>query len=198
MRKSDRPLSRESILAKALELVDGEGIKALTMRGLGHALCIKAMSIYHYFKNREELLDGIVEIIMQEVGSHANASRRQNEDWEAVARRIVSAYRVVGKRHPNAFQLFARRPLRTKAAIAQGQELVDAFLSLELDRTQAVIAYRAISCFTAGFVLLETSNGKPAFSTGNFNMEFNGGLDVILSGIPAVLLKAKAAKTRKK
>ena len=105
-------------------------------------------------------------------------------------RRIVRAYRSAGTTHANSFQLFATRPLRTKAAIAQGKELVDAFAGAGLNTSDAVIAYRAITCFSAGFVLLETSNFKPAFSTGSFDLEFNRSLDVILRGVQAEMLEA--------
>ena len=175
---------------QAMALIDSEGLAALTMRRLGKALGIEAMSIYYYFKNRDDLLDGIVEAVMQEIGRHAERARKTGESWDTVARRIIRAYRTAGKTHANSFQLFATRPLRTKAAIAQGRELIDAFAGAGLKTSDAVIAYRAITCFSAGFVLLETSNIEPAFSTGSLDREFNRSMDVILRGVEAEMLEA--------
>ncbi len=190
-RNGGRAIGRASILEAALAIIDKEGLKALTMRHLGRSLGIEAMSIYHYFSSRDELLDGIVEAIMLEVGRVSQAAKTPGEDWKAVARRLNYASRTVGKRHVEAYQLFARRPLRTVSAIEQGRELVDAFANAGLSPSTAVVAYRSISCFTAGFVLLETSMGTPAFSAGGFDNEFAAGLDVILAGVEATLLPAK-------
>ena len=193
-KKPARLISRDSILMQAMSLIDSEGLAALTMRRLGKALGIEAMSIYYYFKNRDEVLDGVVEAVMLEISRHAERARKTGESWSDVARRIVRAYRTAGKAHANSFQLFATRPLRTKAAITQGRELVDAFAGAGLNNSDAVIAYRAITCFSAGFVLLETSKFKPAFSTGNFHREFNRSIDVILRGVQAEMLTAPPSR----
>ena len=60
-------LTRRRILDAALALVDSEGLKALSMRRLGAALGVEAMSLYHHFPSKEELLDGLVATVLSEV-----------------------------------------------------------------------------------------------------------------------------------
>ena len=57
-----RPLTRDSILSAALELVDTEGLDALTMRALGARLGVEAMSIYHHLPSKQAVIDGIVDL----------------------------------------------------------------------------------------------------------------------------------------
>ena len=62
-----RPLNRERILAAALELVDEQGIDALSMRKLGQALGgYEAMSLYNHVANKDDLLDGILDLVLAE------------------------------------------------------------------------------------------------------------------------------------
>ena len=60
--KQRQPLSREVIIAAALELVEEQGLRKLTMRALGDRLGVEAMALYHYFSSKDELLGAIGEI----------------------------------------------------------------------------------------------------------------------------------------
>lgn len=184
-----KPLSRDVILHAALGMIDANGIDSLSMRQLGQVLGVEAMSIYHYFKNRDDLLDGVVEAVMQEIIDTVDKNHRHNESWKTAARKFITAYRTVGDQHANRFRLFAQRPLRTAAAQKIGQVLIDAFTASGLKSDDAIIAYRATTCFVAGFVLLETSRMKPAYTTGNFDLEFAKSLDILLTGIEECMLK---------
>jgi len=63
--RADRAgLSREQVLDAALDLVDRDGVGALSMRRLGAELGVEAMTLYHYLPNKDALLDGIVERVM--------------------------------------------------------------------------------------------------------------------------------------
>lgn len=182
-RSTRKPLSRDVILCAALEMIDANGIDSLSMRQLGQVLGVEAMSIYHYFKNRDDLLDGVVEAVMQEIIDTVDKNHRRNQSWKTTARKFITAYRIVGNRRPNGFRLVAQRTLRTAAAKKVGRVLADAFVASGLTADQAVIAYRSMTCFVAGFVLLETSQMTPAYTTGSFDLEFEKGLDIILKGI---------------
>lgn len=191
--KSTNALSREVILAAALELIDQESLEALSMRRLGAALGVEAMSLYHYFKNRDALLDGVVEVLMKK----AEASLKPNDDWREKIRTILRAYREAGRKHPNAFPLAALRPLRTPHAVALGEVLFNVFREAGLSHRDAVLAFRTLGSFINGFVLLETSNTPPAFTTGSFEGEFAYGMEAIICGIETTLLP-KADKTKRK
>jgi|SRR6185312_4803676 len=191
-RLARKPLSRDVILHAALEMIDANGIDSLRMRQLGHVLGVEAMSIYYYFKNRDALLDGVVEAVMQEIIDTVEKTYRRNQTWKIAARKFITAYRIVGNRHPNGFRLVAQRTLQTTAAKSVGQALNDAFAASGLNSEQAVIAYRAMTCFVAGFVLWETSGMKPAYTTGNADLEFEKSLDILLAGIEECLPRARS------
>ena len=81
------PLSRERVLRQALALADSEGLDALSMRRLGRELGAGAMSLYHHVADKEELLDGMVDLVFAEI--HLPESQT---DWQAAMRaRAVSA-----------------------------------------------------------------------------------------------------------
>ena len=61
------PLSRARVFRSAVDLVDADGLEALTMRRLAEALDVEAMSLYHHVPNKEGVLDGIVEVIVGEM-----------------------------------------------------------------------------------------------------------------------------------
>jgi TetR/AcrR family transcriptional regulator, tetracycline repressor protein len=182
-RSGRKSLNRQSILQAALEMIDADGIDSLSMRQLGRVLGVEAMSLYHYFKNRDDLLDGVVEKVMQEIIDTVDKNHRRNQNWKTTARKVITAYRIIGNRRPNGFRLVAQRTLRTVAAKKVGKVLADAFLESGLTSDEAVIAYRSITCFVAGFVLFETSRMEPAYTTGSFDLEFEKSLDIILRGI---------------
>jgi AcrR family transcriptional regulator len=57
------PLSRDRVLRAALELADGGGIGALTMQAIGRRLGVEAMSLYRHVRNKDDILDGIVDLV---------------------------------------------------------------------------------------------------------------------------------------
>ena len=56
-------LSRERVLQTAMRLADEGGLESLTMRRLGQELGVEAMAMYHYFANRDQIVDGIVDLV---------------------------------------------------------------------------------------------------------------------------------------
>jgi len=98
------PLSRERVLGAAVLLADEDGIESLTMRKLGLRLGVEAMSLYNHVANKDDLLDGMVDLVVSEIDLPSDAA-----DWkEAMRRRAVSA-RVVFSRHPWASGLIDSR-----------------------------------------------------------------------------------------
>ena len=89
-------LTREQVLAAALEIIDQDGVDALTMRRLGQALDRNPMGIYRHAADKDALLDGVVEHIFSELvvsperGSDRE-SGQQDGGWEAALRRTAHA-----------------------------------------------------------------------------------------------------------
>ena len=100
-RKRRLPLTRERVLRAALELADESGIEALTMRNLGQALGVEAMSLYNHVSNKADVLDGIVELVAGEVVAAVDriGPPAQPDEWKLVARERILAAREVLLRH---------------------------------------------------------------------------------------------------
>jgi AcrR family transcriptional regulator len=177
------PLTKQTILQAALKLAGDKGFDALSMRRLGRELHIEAMSIYHYFKNKDDLLDGLHSLMMQHIFKIMQSDLSQDPSWEARARSFAAAYRIVGRKHPHVFRIVAQRPLIMDEAIPTGRTLMDALRESGFTDNDAIVAYRSITCFVAGFVLLENAALKPLYTTGDFDLEYTRGLEVVVTGI---------------
>src|SRR6056297_3386460 len=97
-------LSRDGVLREAVRLADAEGLAALTMRRLGRELGAGAMSLYHYVTSKDELLDGMVDLVFAEIEAPSRES-----DWRTAMRRRSASARDVLLRHSWAVALMESR-----------------------------------------------------------------------------------------
>lgn len=113
------PLSRDRVLRAAVELADREGIAALTMRSLAHALGVEAMSLYYHVKNKGALLDGVVDLIVEEITGAAGQidGPSAEDDWKAALRLRILAARQVLLRHPWAPGVIETRSTMSPAIV---------------------------------------------------------------------------------
>jgi len=85
------PLSRERVLRAAIALADAGGIKSLSMRKLGQELEVEAMSLYNHVANKDDLLDGLVELVSSEIENPPD-----DLDWKpAIHQSAMSAHAVL-------------------------------------------------------------------------------------------------------
>ena len=89
------PLSKERVLRTAVDLADRGGSEALSMRKLGQELGVDAMSLYHHVKDKDDILSGIVDVVVGEIELSPPGA-----DWKTALRRQVMAARRVMLRHP--------------------------------------------------------------------------------------------------
>ena len=149
-------LTRELVLSAALELVDAEGLDALTMRRLGQVLGRDPMSLYRYAENRAALLDGVSELVLNEL-----AIFPADPDWKAQLRRIAHDLRLLALRHPNVVPLLVTRPLSTPLGLrplgtVRPLEQILALLSdAGFAPADALHVYRAYYGFLYGHILNE-------------------------------------------
>src|SRR4051794_12992682 len=110
MARSRKPLSRERILETGLALADKDGIDALSMRKLGQALGFEAMSLYNHVANKDDLLDGMLDLVLAEM-----EAPRPGEGLAGIRKAAISAHESL-RHHPwaaGALMTPARvRPLR--------------------------------------------------------------------------------------
>src|SRR5258705_13650503 len=75
------PLTKDRVLRAAIDLADSGGIESLSMRKLGQALGVEAMSLYNHARGKEDILDGIVDVVIGEIDPG-----RPPDDWKAALR----------------------------------------------------------------------------------------------------------------
>jgi AcrR family transcriptional regulator len=144
------PLSRERVLRAALRMADEEGIEALSMRKLALKLGVKAMSLYNHVTNKDDILDGIVDMVVGEIEVPDIAI-----EWKtAMLRRAISAHGVL-LRHPWATMAIVSRmnvgPAMLRYIDATLGCLREAGFSFEM----ADHAWNAIDSHIYGFTLQE-------------------------------------------
>ena len=113
------PLSRERVLRAAVKVADGGGIESLTMRRLAEELGAEAMSLYYHVANKEDVLDGMVDVIAREINDVVDRIELPSTgpEWKtAVRRRILSARQVL-LQHPWAPGLLETRASTSQAIL---------------------------------------------------------------------------------
>lgn len=93
--KADTPLTRETVLRVAVSLADTSGIESLSMRALGRQLGVEAMSLYNHIANKDDLLDGMVDAVIDEI-----ALPTSDTDWREAMRSRAFSAREAFARHP--------------------------------------------------------------------------------------------------
>ena len=211
------PLSRERALSVAVALADEGGIESLTMRGLAKELSVEAMSLYYHVKNKDDILDGMVEAILREISLPAGTG-----DWKTEMRDRANSAREVLTRHPWAVSLVDARTTPGNATIRHHNAVLGSLRQGGFTVVMAAHAFSLLDAYIFGFVLQDTTL---PFETGeqleeladsimeqlpvheyphfveltvehvlkpgyNYGDEFAFGLDLILDGLERHLVKS--------
>src|ERR1022692_278535 len=148
-----KPLSRARVLQAAVALADEAGLEAFSMRGLAQELGVVPMALYKHVANKEELLDGMVDIVFNEIELPSGTL-----DWRSAMRRRAISTRAALQRHSWAIGMMeSRRPgpanLRNHNAVMGC--LRKAGFSFEM----AIHAYSVQDAYIYGFALQERDLG---------------------------------------
>ena len=141
-------LSRDLVLQVAIRIGDEDSLSALTMRRLASELGVGTMTLYSYFRNKDELLDGIADSILGSLALPALSGH----DIQSGVRLIGHALRDMMRVHPSVIRLFGSRTTRSERAMRGSYELVlEALIDLGFDETLAVRAYGILLAYALGF-----------------------------------------------
>jgi len=102
------PITRQQILTAALEIIDRDGIDALSMRRLGKALGRDPMTLYRHAPNKAALLDAVAESVLEQLEVDTD-----DGDWVAHLREVARSFRRLALDHPHVVPLLVTRPLAT-------------------------------------------------------------------------------------
>jgi AcrR family transcriptional regulator len=149
---SRAPLSRERVLVAAVAFSDEHGITALTMRKLGEALGVEAMSLYNHVANKEQLLDGMVDRVFAEIELPAGGA-----DWKAAMRARAESARRALRRHPWAISLMSTRTSPGPATLRHHDAVIGSLRAGGLSVPLAAHAFSALDSYVYGFALQEAT-----------------------------------------
>src|SRR6478736_4005895 len=149
-----KALSRERILGAALELVDEQGIDALSMRKLGQSLGYEAMSLYNHVANKDDLLNGILDLVLAEM---------EPPDPDGGLPRIrasaISAHEAL-KRHPWAATMLMSAAGIRPARIQYMEALLASLRGAGLSAENTYHAYHVLDAHIIGFSLWASTHGS--------------------------------------
>jgi AcrR family transcriptional regulator len=146
------PLSRDRVLRAALELADEGGAGALTMQGIGRRLGVEAMSLYRHVRNKDDILDGMVDLVFAEVELPADRS-----SWRTVLRARSISTRAALRRHPWAITLMESRMAPGPANLRSHEDTLAALLDSGCSAAMATHAYNLVDSYVLGFALQEVN-----------------------------------------
>lgn len=147
------PLNRERVLRAAVKIADDHGIESLTMRRLAEEVGAEAMSLYYHVTNKEDVLDGVVDLIAREINEVVDRIDvpSQGADWKnAVRRRILSA-REVFLRHRWAPAVFQTRTTTSPQVLRYYDALLGLMRDGEFSYDLAHHAMHALGSRALGF-----------------------------------------------
>lgn len=144
-----KPLSRARVLQAAVALADGAGLEAFSMRALAQQLGVVPMALYKHFANKDELLDGMVDIVFSEIELPAG-----DLDWSSAMRRRAISTREALQRHSWAIGMMeSRHP--GPANLANHNAVMGCLRNAGFSFETAIHAYSVQDAYIYGFALQE-------------------------------------------
>ena len=142
------PLSRERVLRAAVTFADEYGIETLSMRKLGQVVGVEAMSLYNHVANKEDLLDGMIDLVFAEIELPSAA-----EGWKRAMRQRAISVRTVLARHRWAIGLMESRTSPGPATLRHHDAVLGCLRNAGFSLEQAAHAYAALDSYIYGFAL---------------------------------------------
>jgi AcrR family transcriptional regulator len=146
------PLNRERVLRAAVALADESGTGSLSMRKLGDALGVEAMSLYNHVANKGDLLDGMVDFVFSEIDLPAGGA-----DWKTSMRQRAISVRHALARHPWAIGLMESRTSPGPATLRHHDAVIGSLRQGGFSIEMAAHAYSVLDSYIYGFALQEAS-----------------------------------------
>jgi len=146
------PLSRERVLAAAVALADQGGISSVSMRKLGEALGVEAMSLYNHVASKSDLIDGMIDIVFGEIDLPSG-----DGGWRAAMRRRAISARQALRRHRWAIGLMESRSSPGPATLAHHDAVLGCLRRAGFSVELTAHAYALLDSYIYGFALQEAS-----------------------------------------
>jgi AcrR family transcriptional regulator len=147
------PLTRDRVLDAAVALADVRGVESVTMRRLAQALGVEAMSLYHHVANKDAVIDGMVEVVVDEINEAVSAvdSPSPVDDWKGTMRSRILTARSVLLRHPWAPGLLETRTTMSPGIVRYFESVLAVFRAGGFSYDLAHHAMHALGSRALGF-----------------------------------------------
>jgi len=172
-RASRPPLDRDRVLHAAVRLADREGLPDLTMRRLASDLGVEAMSLYHHVKNKDDILNGMIDRVFGEIELPFGG------DWKPAMRRRANSARKALLRHRWAIGLMESRGEPGPNTLRHHDSVIGVLRKAGFPVRLAAHAFAVLDSFIYGFVLQEATHplSEPE--------ALQGAAEALLEGLPA-------------
>lgn len=151
-RRDRRPLNRERILRAAMALADEGGLESLSMRQLGQALDVEGMALYRHVSGKDEIIDGIVDLVLEEIPDPGAT------DWRDAMRARAVAARTAFMRHPWAIGLLeARHENSSPTRLSYYDATLGCLRAAGFSPGLSMSVFSMIDSYVYGFILQEIS-----------------------------------------
>jgi AcrR family transcriptional regulator len=146
------PITRQRTLEIAISLADHGGIESLSMRRLAKELGVEAASLYYHVRNKDEILNGVVDQVSSEIVLPSGG-----DDWQTTMRERSWSVRAVLRRHVWAVSLMASRKTPGPATLRHLDAGIGSLRSAGFSVSMAAHAISLIDSYVHGFVLQEVN-----------------------------------------
>jgi AcrR family transcriptional regulator len=160
------PLSRDRILRAALERADEAGIDALTMRKLGQSLGFEAMSLYNHVANKDDLLRGIIDLVLDETEPPS-----PDGDWSDAIRTSAISVHSALTRHPWACPLLMSPRYIRPARLTYMDSLLGRLRDAGFSADETYHAYHVLDAHIFGFSLWQANHSYNAVQIADMSAE---------------------------
>jgi AcrR family transcriptional regulator len=148
------PLSRDRILGQALQIADADGVEALTMRRLADDLGFEAMSLYRHVANKDDVLDGVLDLVLAEIESPATEG-----EWDAAIRRSAISVNDALAQHRWATELLTSPMRLGPTRLAYMNALLGRLREAGFSADTTYTAYHVLDAHIFGFALWLGTHG---------------------------------------
>jgi AcrR family transcriptional regulator len=146
-------ISREDIVQAAVKIVSAGGYEEMTIRGLAAELGIAPMSLYRHIRDKDDLLDEVVDRLLAPAWRPSAAE----DDWQAWVTEAAAKLRHFLVSQPAALHVYLRHPVVSPAAVERMNAMMGILRRAGADEQTAQRAYGALHTYTIGFAALEAS-----------------------------------------
>jgi AcrR family transcriptional regulator len=150
------PLTRDEIVGTAIRLIDEHGLESFSMRRLGAELDAGATSLYWHVRNKEELIDLILDVLIGEVLADFEATVDPGASWRERLADVARALRRVLVRHRHVAPLLGGRPTLGPNALEASERVMGILIDAGFDHRTTSLASGSVMNYAAGFAVFES------------------------------------------